>query len=473
MPAIRRALIVVGHGSHLNGESATPLLAHLAHLRPLASFEEVVPAFWKEEPSLRDVIRATPAHEAVVVPLFISEGYFTEQVIPRELGLTQPEANRASWVGETRVLYAAPVGTHPTMTAVIEARAHEVLAGAVPPSECALVIVGHGTPRNQRSAESIHHQVRLLRERGGYAEVVALFMDEAPYVEDLLSACRADSIVVVPYFISDGLHTQEDIPEAMGIVQAGHYPVPAWRKGRRIWYAGAVGTAPVVAEVILARAQEALAAVGAASWSLVEPVAASAHRAFAAWARQAPRTFGQVAIAATRAGGWQLCHAEERETLGLTVHSDPHAARHLTRWDDAGGYRPLSTAPTLRHGWCLELDGDEALRHALDGLYPAAVVAWYDAHQGTLAPTPFSESAARQSGMYRPARRATTEQVQEAIRHCCGPARCLKRIAWPLSPAAPLPPHQDADAMPCREACGLLIGQVRQIVTGETDEGET
>ena len=50
-------------------------------------FGEVHCAFWKEEPSLRQVWHMIERDDVYVVPNFISEGYFTRTVIPRELEL--------------------------------------------------------------------------------------------------------------------------------------------------------------------------------------------------------------------------------------------------------------------------------------------------------------------------------------------------------------------------------------------------
>src|SRR5690349_13858100 len=80
-------LILVGHGSTLNAESAEPTYQHAAELRRKDLFAEVLEAFWKQEPGISGVLRGAFSPEVFVVPLFISEGYFTEQVIPRELGL--------------------------------------------------------------------------------------------------------------------------------------------------------------------------------------------------------------------------------------------------------------------------------------------------------------------------------------------------------------------------------------------------
>ncbi len=80
-------------------------------------------AFWKEEPSLRDALflfDPESIREVCVVPNFISEGYFTQTVIPRELelnGETTKRPNGQIWK------YCEPVGNHPPMTELLLKRA--------------------------------------------------------------------------------------------------------------------------------------------------------------------------------------------------------------------------------------------------------------------------------------------------------------------------------------------------------------
>src|SRR6187549_216469 len=88
LPQPHSALVIVGHGSTLNPDSSAPTHAHADAIRARGLFAEVVCAFWKEEPSLREVLRTVDSPEVFVVPNFISEGYFTQEVIPRELGLS-------------------------------------------------------------------------------------------------------------------------------------------------------------------------------------------------------------------------------------------------------------------------------------------------------------------------------------------------------------------------------------------------
>src|SRR5438046_1702160 len=145
------ALLIVGHGSTVNPDSSTPTLAHAAEIRSRKIFAEVGCAFWKEEPSLRDAIflfDAEAIREVYVVPNFISEGYFTQTVIPRELELNGRLTKRPSGQGWK---YCEPVGNHPMMIDLLLQRARQV-ARDVDPSKPSLLIVAHGTALNEQSA---------------------------------------------------------------------------------------------------------------------------------------------------------------------------------------------------------------------------------------------------------------------------------------------------------------------------------
>src|SRR3954463_4780213 len=126
------ALVLVGHGSTLNAESSAPVYQHAYELRKRKIFAQVQEAFWKIEPSICGVLRGVFAPRVFVVPLFISEGYFTEEVIPRELGfdVQDPKSKvqdraRVQQRGNQTLYYCGPIGTHDSMTEVLLARARE------------------------------------------------------------------------------------------------------------------------------------------------------------------------------------------------------------------------------------------------------------------------------------------------------------------------------------------------------------
>ena len=269
------ALILLGHGSTLNAESAAPTHQHAEELSRRGQFAQVLTGFWKEEPTISGVLRGAWAPRVFVVPLFISEGYFTEQVIPRELGF--PAADGANFprqrrVGDQTVYYCGPVGTHDSMTEILIARAQETVAKypfprAAQPHETALFIAGHGTGNSENSRKAIERQVELIRAREIYAEVHAIFMEEDPKIAECYTLAHSRNIVVVPFFISDGLHSFEDIPMMLGeperhVRERMRLGQPTWRnpterKGKMVWYTPSIGSEPHLPEVILQRVREA------------------------------------------------------------------------------------------------------------------------------------------------------------------------------------------------------------------------
>ena len=263
------ALVVLGHGTELNEDSAAPVFQHAAELRRRQIFAEVREAFWKQEPQIKKVLAGISAPRVFIAPLFISEGWFASQVIPRELGFAGHSALRTP---HSALHYCQPVGTHDRMTAVILARAREVVEQfpfprAPKPADLTLFIAGHGTEKNENSRKPVERQVKLIRAQKIYADVQAIFLEEEPRIADCYALARTKKMIVVPFFISDGLHAREDIPvllgEAKRTVQerlaAGQPPWrnPTEKNGRLVWYSSAVGTAPEIADVILERVREA------------------------------------------------------------------------------------------------------------------------------------------------------------------------------------------------------------------------
>ena len=262
---------MLGHGTTLNAESAAPVLQHAAELRRRKIFRAVREGFWKQEPHIQKVLAAITAPRIFIVPFFISEGYFSTEIIPQELGFSFPE-NLKFKTQNVELFYCRPVGSHDLMTNVILARADEVakrfpFPRAPKNSDTTLLIAGHGTGRNANSRKAVERQVELIRAQNIYADVGAVFMEEAPFIKGCHENVKTKNIVVVPFFISDGLHAVEDIPVLLGeperIVKerlaAGQ---PTWRNptergGKLVWYSKSVGTEPLLADVILERVREA------------------------------------------------------------------------------------------------------------------------------------------------------------------------------------------------------------------------
>ncbi len=198
--------------------------------------------------------------------------------------------------------------------------------------------------------------------------------------------------------------------------------------------------------------------------------------------------FGQILVQRTGAGGFTLCHRDDENARDLKIFQKPDDALEIARYDDAGKYRPLKTAPNLCHGWRMEVIDLGELRRALDYFYPgrlAVLAAWTE---DRLSPTPLRETLDRQSGMYRIAAKISNEQVDDVVGNFCkSDGGCLRTILWKRDaraavPSTRLPPEkfdpthdqtgrsENTAPLLCQEACNLLVAECRKVVKGETDE---
>lgn len=249
-----KALVIVGHGSHLNGDSSLPVYEHAERIRDefAGEYDEVVECFWKEEPSMRHVLDTLESDEVYVVPAFISKGYFTQQVIPRELGLEGEVTHR----GGKTIRYAGPLGTSELMADVILERTADLMQDKSPePGETTLVLLGHGTDLNKNSSGVIYLNADRIRERGEYDAVEVGFLDQEPEITKVVGGSEAANVIVIPVFIAEGWHTRETIPEDLGLTGEVTRMQGETRE-KTVFYGAPVGTHPSMAGLIAARARE-------------------------------------------------------------------------------------------------------------------------------------------------------------------------------------------------------------------------
>lgn len=242
-----RGVLLAGHGSHLHAESSAPVRAHARSLQArLGPGVEVRAGFWKEEPSLSRALEAfSPgATDITVVPVFIASGYFTRQVIPREMRLQ----GRLTPVDGRLVRYTSPIGAHPSLARVVLQRAVE--AGAS--GNEALAVLGHGTPRDPDSPANTLLQAATVRAIGAFPEVAAVFLDQEPHMSAVFGMVASRDVVMAPLFIADGWHVGQTIPADMALDG-----VSTVRDGRTLRFARAVGTHPAVVDVLVELIEEA------------------------------------------------------------------------------------------------------------------------------------------------------------------------------------------------------------------------
>ncbi|AWN24355.1 cobalamin biosynthesis protein CbiX [Deinococcus irradiatisoli] len=460
-----RSLVLIGHGSHLNPESASAVYAYADLLRAQGLFDEVVEGYWKEEPSLRQVLRTVQYTDVTVIPMFISEGYFTETVIPRELGLGHqgpvPPQGVARVIGGRTVRYTLPYGVHPRMSEVILARAREAYPD-IRAEDTALIVLGHGTTRNENSNKVVYQNAERLRQGGEFAEVHTFFLDEEPKVVGWQEHVKARHVVLVPFFASEGWHTLETIPEDIGLTG----PVTVFEDGphgtQTVYYSKPVGTHPAVAEVIVQLAEEAH---GASSQG--GDIERGHHDAWSALMQLASDSLRLGEVLVRPADGlYEIRHAldEGKANEGLKTVVTPEGVRDHVRLDERGEYRPVHTLRNLARGWRAVLSAPD-LQRALHYLYPAVVEESYAHHHHALRCTPWAATARRQTGIYAKVQKATPQQVETVARDVCG--SCLKTRLWADQVLNRTFFAGVPGGIPCAEACTLLVAEVREEISGK------
>lgn len=186
------------------------------------------------------------------------------------------------------------------------------------------------------------------------------------------------------------------------------------------------------------------------------------------------REWGQLRIAArvTDRGErrYDVRHVDDSgagtDASGLETYDDPLDARRLVKFDDAGRYRPLKTAPTLPTGWAFPDLGPREVYETVETVYPATVANWHREREGRLDVDHWRETMERQSGIYGIIktwdRGEGHEHVNRVAEACCVDSQCLKRREWEYDEDTDLDVDGGDGVFPCREPCSLVVTAARK-----------
>jgi sirohydrochlorin cobaltochelatase len=206
----RDALLLVGHGSSRYADAGRWLHEHTAALRSAGHFAETAVGLLRGSPSIADALAALTARVVRIVPFFMEDGYFTRSTVPAAL------AQGRHRDGEM-LRYCPPVGLHPGLAKIIAARVEHVCPD---PSSWSVVLVGHGSSREPGRSPALHRHRASLVASGRFAHVGAAFLEEPPFVPDVLAELRCRKTVVVGFFAGHGGHPRDDLPDLIEAEQA-------------------------------------------------------------------------------------------------------------------------------------------------------------------------------------------------------------------------------------------------------------
>jgi sirohydrochlorin ferrochelatase len=117
----------------------------------------------------------------------------------------------------------------------------------------AIVLVDHGSRRSEANAQLEALAARVREREPGTLVATAHLEVEPPDIAEALAECAragALDVVLLPWFLSPGRHTAEDIPRSVARACARH-------PGLRVRIGEPLGLDPRLVEVAMARIAEA------------------------------------------------------------------------------------------------------------------------------------------------------------------------------------------------------------------------
>lgn len=247
------SVLLVGHGSARHPESAQPI-RDLAEALHAAHGWDARAVFMKQAPNLEHALDGTEA-EVVVVPVFAGKGYYTDQLIPRALGLDGPVTRRDGRV----IHYTAAAGTHPRIPGLMACRAAGVaMTDGVLFTDCGLLLIAHGSARPGGSGDTPRAIADAIRAMNCFAEVSLAFLEQEPFATDWSSLVTRREVVVLPLLVAQGMHASQDIPPLFGLRSGETGPVES--HGHRVRLASGLGAEPELVDIVAEMVRTALAA---------------------------------------------------------------------------------------------------------------------------------------------------------------------------------------------------------------------
>lgn len=221
------ALLVCSHGA-----GSAPARTHdgLRHQARALGFTEQAACSLYADPTLEKVLDHLSVRPVFLVPLLMSEGV-TLKALRRRL----------EHRGDAQDVVLCPVlGSHPDLPQrIAESALGKAAAAGWSPQETALLLIGHGSRRDEASRRGLFRLGAEIRCGNAFGEVRQALLEEEPGVAEALATVACRQVVAVGCFAEEGRHAVGDVPRMLAAS-----PLP-------VVYDGPIGTAPWIDRLVV------------------------------------------------------------------------------------------------------------------------------------------------------------------------------------------------------------------------------
>jgi sirohydrochlorin ferrochelatase len=241
LSASRPDLLLLAHGERLDGQTNEAVNLIFSMLRERRVAAEVGVGFLGASPSIEEAVQRLTAPRLLVYPLFMADGYFLRIATDRLRKAAMQD-------GMSRTLdILPPLGADPALAELVIARAATAASErGFALAETALILVAHGSLRQEASQAATDLLVERVRRLGRFDGVYGAFLEQPPSLAAALSG-HPGPAVVVGLFVGNGLHGEADLQRQIGSLPA-----------ERIAFAGTLGSWPEIADLVTIRVARAL-----------------------------------------------------------------------------------------------------------------------------------------------------------------------------------------------------------------------
>ena len=197
-------LLLAAHGERQADADNASVVRLARRLADKGVATEIGFGFIKGSPTVEEAIAALLSRDVVVYPLFLSDGYFTRVALPRLV-------EQAKQQDTTRIVsILPPLGLEPTLADVI---ADETIAATLSranlPAETSIVLLAHGSEKDQASRVATERLADRIRQRKCFCDTRIALLEEPPSLADAIEGASRP-IIVVGLFAGEGMHGADD-----------------------------------------------------------------------------------------------------------------------------------------------------------------------------------------------------------------------------------------------------------------------